>query len=676
MENSFKDSDSMIEIKDILEKLPSLTGVYLMKDRQGKIIYIGKAKNLRQRVKSYFIRSGDERAFISHLPNILDDIETIVTRSEKEALLLENNLIKQHHPKFNVRLIDDKNYLALRLDTRLKYPRLEVVRKIIPDGAKYFGPYQVAHACREALEAVNRYFKLRTCSDSVFSSRKRPCLQYQIKRCDAPCVYEIPVKNYAQQVKEVSLFLEGKNKELIETLHEKLSFAAKNLDFEVAASVRDQIHSLKNILENQQMVSSRFVHQDVIGCYREGDKIEMTVLHIRQGKLNGRKSYFLKNQEFPEEEVLSSFLGQYYDENPVPEEIILPFIVEDLQVKQEWLNDQRQKNPCAPTNLRKKLKLLCPVQGPMRKLVALANQNAQISFQSRRESKQNDQHQFLKLKERLGLKNTPRRIECVDISHLQGEGTVAGFVVFIDGEPAKKEYRTFLVRSVKNNDFGAMYEVVSRRLRRSMVEEPGKEKWPIPDLLVIDGGKGQLSSAMAAVKDQGFSEQDFDVISLAKERENTKGEKQIDRIFLHRQKDPILLKNTSSELFIISKIRDEAHRYSLKYQQKKRGQRLSRSILLEIDGIGKERMRGLLKKFGSLSGIANATIQELDAILKNQEIAARVKEFLTTRYKIGTETDVILQTGTQNTDQEQQVFNQANDELQNVLARDPELEIK
>jgi excinuclease ABC subunit C len=307
-------------LREILDRIPVEPGVYLMKDKKGRVIYIGKASSLRARVRSYFTRSGDVRAFVSLLDRLLGDIETVVTNNEKEALLLENNLIKQHQPRFNIKLVDDKNYLVLRLamppagrakegaDQAARYPRLEVTRRIGTDGARYFGPY-----CRQTLRVVNRHFKLRTCSDQVLANRERPCLQYQIKRCDAPCVFPVAEEQYAEQVRDVALFLEGKDSELLERLRARMREASAGQEYEVAAAVRDQIVSLEKTLTEQRVVSEEPSDQDVIGYYREGANVEIAVLHVRQGKLLGRRTFSLGGQEFPDEEIVSSFVSLYYD---------------------------------------------------------------------------------------------------------------------------------------------------------------------------------------------------------------------------------------------------------------------------------------------------------------------------------------------------------------------------
>lgn len=692
-----------LPLQELIERIPKEPGVYLMKDKKGRIIYVGKAANLRQRVRSYFNRSGDSRAFVRLLNRLLGDIETVVVSNEKEALLLENNLIKQHKPRFNVKLVDDKNYLVLRLDPKARYPRLEVTRRIRDDSARYFGPYHSATSCRHTLRVVNRHFKLRTCTDQVLNSRKRPCLQYQIKRCDAPCVFPIPAEQYAEQVRDVTLFLDRKDDELCERLRARMLKASDDMEFETAAAIRDQLRALEQTLQEQHAVSAQFVDQDVFGYHREGDVLEIAVLFVRQGRLLGRRSYRFTGQEFPDEESISSFVGLYYDRGAViPDEVLLPVAIEDLAAKQEWLREKAESSAHRKDGGRRKV-VVYAQRGPRAKLVELANKNAAVSYASRRDKTRDTEEALAKLQHRLGLKQLPRRIECFDISHLQGSFTVASRVVFVDGEPARQLYRTFRVRSVFNDDFAAMYEVLSRRFRRALgsaaavppaasgggvalpaadsagagrsreegtlspaaiaarrsaavlpsrplsagaspaadaaprtgevdpdLDEqdreagaaPGdRDAWALPDLLVIDGGKGQLATALAALKDVGINwAAELDVIGLAKERETGelseggKPEKQPDRVFLPRTKDPIKLRPNTAELFVLSRIRDEAHRFAVTFHQKLRDKRTIRSQLADIPGVGPKRQVALLKALGSVRRVRTATVEELAAV--------------------------------------------------------------
>ena len=608
------DAEISDRCKEILSRVPTDPGVYLMKDRKGRIIYVGKATNLKARVRSYFNQT-DTRDFVPLLGRILGDIETVIVNNEKEALLLENNLIKQHQPRFNVKLADDKNFLVLRLDPRARFPRLEVTRRIGQDGAKYFGPYHSATSCRATLAVVNRHFKLRTCTDHVLGSRKRPCLQYQIKRCDAPCVFPITDEEYGKQVQDVALFLDGKDDELLKRLGARMREAASGEQYEIAGGLRDQIKALERTLEEQRVVSSDFRDQDVFGLFREGDLVEMVVLSIRNGKLLGRRNFSLKGQEFPTQEILSSFVSLYYDLGAfIPDEILLPEPVADAATKSEWLSEKR--------GARRGVEVLSPQRGQRHDLVTLAQKNAASSFVTRRDKSRDAEAAMDKLQQRLSLKRLPRRIECFDISHIQGTATVASMVVFLDGEPAKGEYRTFKVKSATNDDFASMYEVLSRRFRRSKAADAKaveakagatKKGWVVPDLLVIDGGKGQLSTAVAALRDAqiDIGMNGMDVVALAKEREDQGGEKQPDRVFRMNAKDPMKLRPNSAEMFLLTRIRDEAHRFAVTFHKKLRRRRTLRSALEDVPGVGDKRKRELLKFFGSLKKVRAATAEEL-----------------------------------------------------------------
>jgi excinuclease ABC subunit C len=615
-------------IAEILDRLPTDPGVYLMKDRRAKIIYVGKAANLRTRVRQYFQpASGDTRAFVPLLEGIVADIETVVTSNEKEALLLENNLIKQHQPRFNVKLTDDKNYLVLRLDPRANWPRLEVVRKIADDGANYYGPYHSATACREALRVVNRHFQLRICTDHTLASRQRPCLQYQIKRCLAPCVLPVPAADYAEQVRFVGFFLEGKNDELLDDLRLRMKDAAARTAFERAAILRDQIRALESVLESQRVVLDTFVDQDVLGFHREGQAVEIVVLFFRQGKMVGSRAFSFGKQEFPDDEILSSFLGLFYDLQATPAtEVLLPFAIVDAAVKSEWLSDK----------LGKRVEVLVPQRGPRRALVELAGKNAASSFVSRRDRSKDSEVTLARLQRRLGLTKLPRTIECFDISHVQGTDPVASMVVFEDGEPAKARYRTYRVKRAEGgDDFASMYEVLSRRFRRGRESKTADDPWKLPDLLVVDGGKGQLGVALAAARDVGIDIRPGDglpIIALAKERDkaqesmaNGTGEEAVesgqpdneatknqpDRVFLAHGKDPIPIGPTSAEMYVLARLRDEAHRFAVTFHRSQRKRRTLHSELATIPGVGPVRQRALLRYFGSLKKVGEASLEAL-----------------------------------------------------------------
>lgn len=587
--------------EDSLARIPTSPGVYLMKDKKGRVIYVGKAKDLRARVRSYF-RGGDERPFVvlGHLGRLIGDIETVVVNNEKEALLLENNLIKQHQPRFNVKLTDDKNYLVLRIDPRKAWPRVEVGRRIADDGTKYFGPYHSATSARETLRVINRHFQLRTCTDHVLANRARPCILHQIKRCPAPCVLPVAPEAYMEQVEDACLFLAGRKDELLPRLRERMKEAAGHQAYEHAAQLRDQIQAVEKTLIRQTVVSTDMVDQDVVGIYRKGDVVEVAVLFMRAGKLLGRRTFQLKDQEFPDPEVVRDFVRGYYDLGSfIPDEVLLPVEIEDQEAFAEWLTGVRGR----------RVEVRTPQRGAKAKLIDLAEKNAAASAAARKGKEGDVQTALDKLQARLALVRFPRRIECFDIAHIQGTQTVASMVVFEGGEPARAHYRTFKVRSVANDDFAAMYEVLARRFRRARAAiegiDPDENEWAEPDLLVVDGGKGQLGSALAALRDVTWpttGEHVFDVVALAKDP---------DRVFLKNIKDPMVLRENSTELFLLARVRDEAHRFANEFHQRQRKKRTIRSLLEDIPGVGPKRRRELLRHFGSLKKIRAASVDEI-----------------------------------------------------------------
>jgi excinuclease ABC subunit C len=646
------------QLDEVLRRLPASPGVYLMRDRKGECVYVGKARSLRARVRQYF--SGhDTRLFVPMLASLVGDIETVVLGNEKEALLLENNLIKEHRPRFNVKLRDDSNYLVLRLDPRAEFPRLELVRSIKHDGAYYFGPYHSARSARSTLRVVNRHFKLRTCTDYTLHHRKRPCLQYQIDRCPAPCVYDVEPEAYGDQVKDVSLFLAGRHRELITGLRKRMEGAAETLQFETAARLRDQLRSLEAALQGQRIVGTASLDQDVVGMYREGGQVDFVVLHVRQGKLLASDSMSNKGMELPDREVLGNFLLAYYERAPfVPDEVLLPFPIaeDDAAPLLEWLHDTKGR----------RVALVVPERGDRKQLIALANRNAASNFASRRNQREDTEAALERLQKRLGLSKLPRAIECYDVSHIQGQDTVASMVVFVDGLAVKSRYRSFKVRGVdaegrQNDDFASMYEVLGRRFRRALVRTVGEaddeDAWALPDLVVIDGGKGQLGRVVAAMQDLGvpIGAEGIDVVALAKERRSTiavsreglarlkeqraaQGEGEDapgrayedwavseisddgdaeafrvrpERVFVPGIKDPIVLRPGSSERYLMERVRDEAHRFAVRLHRKRRTKRSLRSALDEIEGVGPALKRALVQHFGSVAAIRNADPEAL-----------------------------------------------------------------
>ncbi len=585
-------------------ELPPEPGVYLMRDHAGVVIYVGKAKSLRSRVRSYFSPgTSDYREFIPLLGEVLGDLETIVTRTEKEALLLERELIRTHEPRFNVIWRDDKQYLCLRVDPTHEYPRVEVVRRMGRDGARYFGPFHSATAARQTLRVLNRHFQLRTCRDSVLYHRARPCLEYQIGRCPAPCVLDVDRTMYAGHVEEAIMFLEGKRPELVERLGARMWSAAEAMQYEVAARLRDQMRAVQRTLEKQDIALASMRDQDVLGLYREGQDLCIAVLEIRDGRIESVHTHLFTDQAFTDDEVLESFLLQSYaSREDVPTEVLVPIDLEGAEALSELLSERRGR----------KVEVKRPQRGERARVLELAEENAQHAFhEKQRRTGANDQV-LENLQKRLGLVRLPRTIECYDISNLQGTLIVGSGVAFEDGAPAKARYRRYRVRTTSGqDDFASIYEVITRRLKRA-------DKDSLPDLIIIDGGKGQLNAAKAAMRDVGVSE--VDLVSLAKSRVLDQDDtaeaagRSPERVFVPGAKDPIVMPQTSKEVLLLARIRDEAHRFAITFQQDLRQRATLRSGLEEIPGIGAARRRALLTHLGSLKRVREASMEDLRSV--------------------------------------------------------------
>jgi len=585
-----------------------------MKDRGGKVIYIGKAKDLRNRVKAYF-RGGDGRFQIDFLMRSVGDVETLVTTNEKEALILENNLIKQYKPRYNIRLKDDKSYLSIKVTVSHPWPRILATRKIVKDGNRYFGPYSSAFAARETIDIIEKHFLLRTCTDHNFRNRARPCLQYQIRRCLGPCVLPVDQDEYEEQLKQAILFIEGKSRELLEELKTKMEHKAEALEFEAAAKIRDQIQAVEMTLEKQRMVSHWGADQDIFGLYREGGFIEVQVLFVRQGKLTGNQAYSFEDLEFSDEDMMESLLTQFYQgERFIPDEILLPLKLDDKEVREDYLTERKGK----------RVALLDPRRGDRWKLLEMAVQNARQSFSERHNKEKERERMLLELQEKLRLKHYPQRIECYDISNISGKQAVGSQVTFFDGEPDKKRYRHYRIRSPQavrgGDDFAMMYEVLERRFRR------GIEEGDFPDLVVVDGGKGQLGMALAAMRD--LRVEDIDVIALAKMRVQSSPrsrdiQRTEERVFRPGQANPVTLSRNSNALFLLQRVRDEAHRFAITHHKKLRSKQSLHSVLDRIPGIGGVRKRALLRALGSLKRIEGATLEDLLKVPSINEKTAR-----------------------------------------------------
>ncbi|MDX8431293.1 MAG: excinuclease ABC subunit UvrC [Candidatus Algichlamydia australiensis] len=579
--------------KHYLTKLPGGPGVYLMRDAKKKVLYVGKAKNLRARVKQYFATSGDEREMIPFLIAQIDHIETISTLSEKEALLLENNLIKQHKPKYNVLLKDDKNFISLMINHKHKWPMIKLVRyrgKPKRDGI-YFGPYTSTYAARQTLELMQKIFPMRQCSDNELRSRTRPCLLYGIKRCIAPCVGKCSEESYADLVTQAKDFLKGRDEEILALLKKEMESASDKLEFERAGSLKKTIAQVLHITQSKNTsVQGVLSDCDVLGFFREVDLLVIVIMIYRDGRLIGSENFPFKRVVGDEEEIIASFLLQHYQNHPhLPKELLIPLPLQEKSVVEELLHT----------------KIHAPQKGNKKKLIELAAKNAKDQFSRELADQTHREDRLLELEEKLSLTRCPVRIEIFDTSNIAGTQAVASQVAYTDGIPDKKRYRLFNIRGA-TDDYAAMHEVLTRRLTKA------KSQDDLPDLIILDGGKGQLNVGLKVFEELEIAS--CDIIALTKEDAlHTKGLTQ-ERVFLPHKKDPIVLDKRSSTLFFLQEMRDEAHRFAITHQKKTRNKNLIKSRLDSIEGIGSVKKKRLLQHFGSVKRILDATEEELLAI--------------------------------------------------------------
>lgn len=605
---------------DFSEKLaavPTTPGVYLMKDVRGKVIYVGKAVVLRNRVRSYFQGAAHHSEWIRRLVAAVRDFDWLSTRTEKEALILEGNLIKMHRPRFNIRFKDDKQYPYLKLTVKDPFPLLVEVRAPKNDGAVYFGPYANARAMRQTVNVVRRLFGLASgtrVGDRRFrgckwrdqrKARSRPCLDYDLGRCTAPCAGFIDRKAYWEAVEQTRQFLEGRHAAVADRVRRRMEEAAERLDFEKAARLRDQLRALEEVLERQQVMSVSRTDQDVYALAVAQGIACVEMLVIRAGKLIGQQHFLLESTEGrTDEEILEAFVKQHYDSaSHLPKEVLLPLPVSDQAIIADWLSDKRAALDQAGGA---KVTVLAPVRGNRRRLVELAQQNADQALHEIQEQKETQrllvEQTLADLQSKLSLPRLPRRIECYDISNVQGRNAVGSMVVFEEGQPAKKEYRRFKIRvtAERPDDYEMMREVLRRRLARARGDDKFRR---LPDLLLVDGGKGQLSCATAVLAEMNLA--DLPAASLAKEREE---------VFRPGRGDPVVLPVNSPSLHLLQRLRDEAHRFAVEFHRSRRGRAAVRSVLDQAPGIGKTRRTRLLKHFGSLRRIRRATVEELAAV--------------------------------------------------------------
>ena len=599
------------ELRDKLENLPAKPGVYQFVNKTGKVVYVGKAKNLRSRVKSYFQKNITSPKTIALVQKVTD-FQLVVTDSEVEALMLESNLIKELKPRYNINLKDDKSYPFIKVTNEL-FPQVYPTRRIIKDGSKYFGPYSDVRSMKSSLRMINQIFKIRSCkldiTDKAIEQKKfKICLDYHIKKCDGPCEGLTTAKEYNDMVSEVIKLLKGRTDDLIKDLNKKMNSAVEKLEYEKAAEIRDKIEQLKSISLKQKVVSDDFEDRDVFAVAYEGKDSSCSVFNIRNGKLIGKKQLKLSietDEELPN--IYSAAIKFYYDElTEIPKEIIIESEPTDSNVLLEWLNSRSDR----------KVKFHIPQRGDLKSLVKMCKENALLQLKEIQLQKMKNQgsipYSAAALQRDLRLKNIPKKIECFDISNLQGSDSVASMVVFEDGKPKKSLYRKFIIKSVDGpDDFLSMREVIERRYT-NLIEM----KEIVPDLIVVDGGKGQLSSAVEVLDNLGI--QNYNIIGLAK---------RLEEVFLPGKSDPELIPKTSSGLKLLQQIRDEAHRFAITFHRSRRSKRIIKSELTDIKGIGPETAKKLLTELGSYEAIKKSDIHKLSEIVGKQKAELLIEHF-------------------------------------------------
>lgn len=599
-----------------LEHLPHDSGCYLMKDYEGVIIYVGKAKDLRARVNSYF-RSSEINVKTRALVARIRDFDVILTKTESEALLLERTLIKHHKPHFNILLQDDKEFPLIRIDLRSDWPRFQKVRRRKDDGAVYLGPYSSASSLRSAMQLMYRVFPLIRCSPHEFANARRPCNYYHMKLCLGPCTLPVPRQQYIDMVQDAIAFLEGKDKHLLSRIRQRMTEASEREDFEIAATLRDQLQALAEIGERQAVVFDRDLNGDVLGIFEDGEKFAVHMIHIEHGNVTGGKSFILNSGVHGREEDLSEFLVQYYDRIAVPDTLLLPVGLlspHTIELLTDVLSRQRATS----------LTIHQPQRGPQAQAVSIATKNATFAFEEDRREYGQKQAALAAVQETLELPNPPHRIECIDISNFQGDSVVASNVVFIGGKPAKNLYRHYTIQTTegKPDDFASMEEVVGRRLERA------KRDGDLPDLLVVDGGKGQLGAALEARRRKEMG--DLVIVGLAKSRSDKLAPRKFtegptysaERVFVENKEDPIPLDVGSPAFRILTHVRDEAHRFAISFHRQKRDKKTITSGLSQVPGIGPALRKKVLELFGDLDGAKRASLDELRAIKGMKEQTA------------------------------------------------------
>ncbi len=597
------DAEQQAYILEKVSHLPTTPGVYLWRDKYQRIIYVGKAINLRNRVRSYVQQDVNRSVKVTAMMRRAWDVETIQTKTEMEALILEATLIKEHHPKYNIMLRDDKTYPYVKITVQEDFPRLFMTRRLERDGAKYFGPFTDVTAVHHVLRILRSYYPLRTCKSMKV---ERPCLQYHMHYCEGPCMNYVTVESYRKYIDDIVALFEGKQVQVIQEITSKMEQASEDLEFELAAKYRDDLLSIQKVQEKQRMVTQRG-DMDVLGMAIDGPMACIQLFFIRSGRLLGRENYFVQHEGDSPDLVMTEFIKQYYGGSTfIPKELLLPMDSVDRELFSEWFSSMKGQQ----------VEVSVPQRGYKKDLINMAEENAQNFLAERRRQWQytidKSGGAVKKLAEVLDLPRLPERMECYDISHMQGAETVASMVVFEGGKPAKREYRRFKLKTVqgKPDDFASMAEIMERRY--------GNEKdWPMPDLIIIDGGKGQLNAALPVIRAMGVT--DVPVISLAK---------RIEEVFVEGESESIILEHHTPELQLLQQIRDEAHRFAITYHRRLRGKRNLESVLDHIEGIGPKRRKALYKHFGNLDAMRVAELEELESVEgMNKKAALAVYEF-------------------------------------------------
>jgi excinuclease ABC subunit C len=603
-------------IEEQLKQLPHRPGVYLMRDAERTILYVGKASDLHHRVRSYFQSPHKLTPKIQRMVSRIADIDFYVATSAQEALIMELNFIKQYHPRYNVSLKDDKTFPYLKVDINEEWPRVYVTRRFEQDGGRYFGPFSSSRSVKQTLHVLQRIFPFRICSKTITGKAPRPCLEYHLGHCLAPCTGAVSREEYAQVIKEVILFLEGKQDTVLRELKNRMEKVAGYMDFEKAALLRDQIQAIHEVIEGEKIAAVIRGEEDVIAFVQDGDQAYVQVLFIRSNKLTGRESFLLQGtrQEEPKQ-IMTSFVKQYYSSCPrIPPLLLLQYPVEEKPVIGEWLKSRRGRG----------VEIQVPRRGLKKQLVDIAAENArqgleQLKIKAIATAKSLDDA-LDEIEKELKLKTTPRRLEAYDISNIQGKSAVGSMVVFENGKPKPAHYRRFKIKTVAGaNDYAMLREVLLRRFKHTgKSDNSEKDTWAIrPDLVLIDGGKGQLNAALSALEETGVA---VPVASLAKEHEE---------IFIPRRKQPVVLPKSSPGLQLLQRLRDEAHRFAISYFSTLHRRKTFASVLDGIPGIGPRRKSALLRQFGTVRRISEASVEELVAATgMTGEQAARIKEYL------------------------------------------------